>query len=211
MKLKIVFFSLIFLCLSSLFAKATTDLKLGGVYGYNKFFEQATYDAKDERNYLGFDLGIDVEITKHFGIFLDYDFLFPLEKEESNLNFFGWFYFSYPELKLKTHSIQGVEFVQYFNDKVKLRIGGPLAIEQKFYEFASDTFIETLVGPGLKLDTTFLFNKYFGLNLGVESSLYFWGWYLDVDNADNAGMLHDFVEFNIIPSLSFVWHIGGEH
>lgn len=205
MKLKIVFFSLIFLCSSSLFAKATTDLKLGGVYGY------CPYDSSVKRNSLGFGIGCDVEITKHFGVFLDWDFLFPIDKEES-YDFLSLFDdYSYG-IKLLSHSLQGVEFIQYFNDKLKIRIGGPLGIEQKFFKIGNnDVSVTTFVGPGVKIDTTFLFNKYIGLNLGVESSFYFWGWYNSTSDYDNAGSINNFKEFNIIPSLSFVWHIGGEH
>ena len=207
MKLKIVFFLFVLLCSSSLFAKATTDLKLGGMYGYNNT-TQTDYDIKTEHNLIGFGAGCDVELNKHFGLFIDLDFLFPLEKE-NNFDLFGLI--TVPDLKVYTHSVEGVEFVQYFNDNVKMRIGGLLAVEQKFYKAGSDSLVETFVGPGAKFDTTFLFNKSFGLNIGVDSSLFFWGFYLYSNHSDGSGMLDDFIEFNIIPSLSLVWHIGGSH
>lgn len=207
MKLKIVFFSLLLLCSSSLFAKVTTDIKLGGLYGYNNT-TYTDYDIKNNHNLIGFGAGCDVEFNKHFGLFFNLDCLFPLEKE-NNFDLFGLI--TIPDLKFYTHSVEGVEFVQYFNDNVKMRIGGLLAVEQKFYKAGSDSLVETLVGPGLKFDTTFLFNKCFGLNIGVDSSLFFWGFYLYSNHSDGSGMLEDFIEFNIIPSLSLVWHIGGSH
>ena len=149
MKLKIVFFLFVLLCSSSLFAKATTDLKLGGMYGYNNT-TQTDYDIKTEHNLIGFGAGCDVELNKHFGLFIDLDFLFPLEKE-NNFDLFGLI--TVPDLKFYTHSVEGVEFVQYFNDNVKMRIGGLLAVEQKFYKAGSDSLVETFVGPGAKFDT----------------------------------------------------------
>ena len=208
MKLKIVFFSLLLLCSSSLFAKVTTDIKLGGLYGYNNT-TYTDYDIKNNHNLIGFGAGCDVEFNKHFGLFFNLDCLFPLEKQEDTFDLFGLI--TVPDLKFYTHSVEGVEFVQYFNDNVKMRIGGLLAVEQKYYKAGSEALIETLVGPGLKFDTTFLFNKHFGINVGVDSSLFFWGFYFYSDHHDNSGMLDDFIEFNIIPSLSLVWHIGGSH
>ena len=104
------------------------------------------------------------------------------------------YHYTVPKIIFYSESLQGIEFIQYFTNWFKLRVGIGLALEQQFqqYQDEDDTWVNTFIGPGAKIDTTFQINKYFGIKTGLDSSFYFWGFYQYLNDIDNSGILKDF-------------------
>ena len=76
MKIKLLLtFLLLSLCGNNVFSKATTDLNLGFICGYQNFKDNWA-NHNPNLHSLGFGLGCDVEITNHIGVFLIGTFYF---------------------------------------------------------------------------------------------------------------------------------------
>lgn len=219
----IVIFTILTFCT---FAKATTDIEVGGLFGYGSYKRNEKISGYNVNENIilsggGFDLGCDVEITNKIGLFLILDVVFP-SKAELNYELNGKSYSYSDDNLFKVNffidELFGPEYVHYFTENFKLRIGGGFCFAGivSSSEKMKTVEIDYMFGLGTKIDATYQLTNVVGLQLGCNVKYYFIGSYEttkvtakgDITNKDS---LSEFSLVTVAPSLGVVFHIGGSH
>ena len=210
----------------TLFAKATTDIELGAIFGYGSYSKNANikgYNVKEglKTSGLGLNLGCDVEITEKFGLFMDIEFILPSKAELSYVLKGKKYSFNDDDIMKVNFFIDelfGPEYIYYINDTLKVRFGGGIdfagIVLSSIYEGQVET--DLMFGLGTKVDLTYQVSNVVGVNIGCNIAAFFAGTYdvktyTSLGSYSNSGTLSDFMLFAIKPNISVIFHIGGRH
>lgn len=209
------------------FAKVTTDVEAGLTYSrFGSTSESETNGVKQKdltMDAFGLNLACDVEFNEHFGLFVDMDFLIPYNTSltlESGGQSITVHNEDFLQSTFAFSCLEGAEYIKYFSDDFKIRLGGGIASAVTCFEGEASgiTMYESdfLLGLGFRANADYQFNSVVGIQGGLKTLFCFTGsaGYTYKDNYGNettdSGRIKDCVYF-INPSISMVFHIGGSH
>lgn len=213
---KIISLFLLLISIGAVSAKSKLkgDIDAGIAFNYLKLYED---NITLEPKRLGAYAAGTLEFNDYFGLFLDDNFLFLIEKNDFDFN-------------MVCSSLIGVCGIVPVTDKFKIKIGlgydecvgfgyatgknlnwfySPYNTTYYFTDYKSFG-MDALMGIGAKLSGTVLFNDYVGMNFGIKGSYYFGGLsetvYIDSDK-DTDVSWHSSKCFSITTELGVTFHL----
>ena len=187
---KIFLLVLVFVLCFSCFGqeKLKSDLDVGLVYGHGTaYYDEYSNGIKIKNlnaNGFGVFLGGTVEFNKHFGLFGELNFIFPVKTSiDASVNGISFSIDDYMKAKFVMTDLIGLCGIIPISERFKLRLRGgfdfgltvlKMDLETNGYS-VSGTEVDLMFGLGLKAVGIFMFNEKVGLNFGLNADFYFGG------------------------------------